>query len=168
MGLHLNVPTHQVGDDLIREHRNRVWWSAYTFDRMWAINLGNPIAVPEEVIDVDLPADPAPDPASPGSEDFADAEYYTARVKLAQISGRMVQAIYVRRTHKTEDEAMLSQRVQGILKDLHEWAEKLPQALRIEKSSEISKLSPIVISLHLSFNQVSHNANGGETFQVGY
>ncbi|CAI6025996.1 unnamed protein product [Clonostachys chloroleuca] len=151
MGLHLNVPESQLSDVLVREHRTRVWWTAYIFDRMWALNLGNPIAVPDEAVDVAMPSDP--DPSLSESSDFADAAPYIARIHLAEISGRMVQSIYVRKTHTTQQEVMLSQRVQRILKDLHEWAENIPLALRLENTLEGSTLKSTSLSLYLSFNQ---------------
>ncbi|KAF7624676.1 hypothetical protein AFLA_009917, partial [Aspergillus flavus NRRL3357] len=42
MGLHLNIPESQLSNACEREHRNRVWWTAYTLDRMWAAKLGYP------------------------------------------------------------------------------------------------------------------------------
>lgn len=149
MGLHLNVPESQLSDAAIREHRNRVWWTAYCFDRMWAINLGNPVAAPDDVIDVDLPSNTA----LPDNEDFSDAAYYIARIRLAQLSGRIVQSVYIRKSKRSPQETTLSQRVQGALKDLHEWGESLPRHLHIDTSSA-EKPNPATTSLHLSFNQV--------------
>src|SRR5688572_24726671 len=58
MGLHLNIPAAQLSDPVQREHRNRVWWTAYIFDRMWATKLGCPPAIQDEDVKVDLPSTP--------------------------------------------------------------------------------------------------------------
>ncbi|KFH46976.1 putative transcriptional regulatory protein-like protein [Hapsidospora chrysogenum ATCC 11550] len=56
MGLHLNVPRHQLPSRELREHRNRVWWTAYILDRSWACMLRKPVSIQDEDIDVDLPS----------------------------------------------------------------------------------------------------------------
>lgn len=150
IGLHLNVPDSQLRNAAVREHRNRLWWTAYIFDRMCALNLGNPVAVPDDVIDVNLPSKLD----LPDTDDFADADYYIARIRLAHLSGRIVQSIYVRKSHPSPQEAMLAQRVQVCLKDLHEWGENLPAHLRLGSGETVS-LKSTMASLHLSFNQVS-------------
>lgn len=163
IGLHLNVPDSQLSDAAVREHRNRLWWTAYIFDRMCALNLGNPVAVPDDVIDVNLPSKLN----LPENGDFADADYYVARIRLAQLSGRIVQSIYVRKSHPSPEEAMLAQRVQVCLKDLHEWGENLPSHLRLEDGGNVS-LKSTTASLHLSFNQVSTNLFQHELNWGGY
>jgi hypothetical protein len=39
MGLHLNIPETLMRDAGEREHQNRIWWMAYTLERMWAAKL---------------------------------------------------------------------------------------------------------------------------------
>lgn len=146
MGLHLNVPESQLSDAAAREHRNRVWWTAYTFDRMWAGKLGNPVAVQDKDIKVNLPADPGP---IPGCQDFYDPTYLTASLQLARISTMSISSIYSR----SPQEISLSQRVQKALKDLREWAHELPPHLQIESTEGVDpRQRPI--PLHLRFNQV--------------
>ncbi|KAJ3954945.1 hypothetical protein N0V92_008530 [Colletotrichum tropicale] len=83
MGLHLNVPESQLRDVAAREHRNRVFWTAYIFDRMWASKLGHPVCVQDVDIEVDLPSNPTVDESI--ADDFADASYFVASVKLARV-----------------------------------------------------------------------------------
>ncbi|KAI7921385.1 hypothetical protein M0657_006096 [Pyricularia oryzae] len=155
MGLHLNVPPSQLEDPAIREHRVRVWWTAYHFDRLCASNLGTPYAIDTEEVQVDLPADRPELEGTPAAGDFADAAYITARVKLTRVLGRIVLSIYGRRTHRES----LSHRVQQALKDLSAWVEELPAHLHIDaKGSGASELVPKPISLRLSLNQVIINA----------
>lgn len=147
MGLHYNVPESQLSDPAVREHRIRVWWTAYSFDRMWAAKLGHPVAVQDHFIEVDFPSDPK---LTTPSDDFADAAYLVASLQLARLSGRIVHSIYDRRSKDTS----LAQRVQEALRDLRAWVEELPSHLHID-STDDSDARPKPVSLHLYFNQVS-------------
>ena len=149
MGLHLNVPESQLSDAGAREHRTRVWWTAYIFDRMWASKLGHPVSVRDDVIEVDLPSNPI---VESGTSDFRDCAYFVASVRLARLSGRIVHSIYSRKV----EQKSLSQRVQEALKDLRQFVQDLPSHLHIE-SSDAPEPSPkpISLSLNLCFNQVS-------------
>lgn len=147
MGLHLNVPESQLSDAGVREHRNRVWWTAYIFDRMWSSKLGHPVAVRDDVIDVDMPSNPVFNGAT---DDFCDSSYLIASIRLARLSGRILHSIFSRKPQQKS----LSLRVQEALKDLRQWVEDLPPHLHIEQSVDVSDVSPKPVSLHLSFNQV--------------
>lgn len=148
MGLHLNVPESQLSDAGAREHRNRVWWTAYIFDRMWASKLGHPISVRDDVIEVDLPSNPN---VKNSVDDFRDCAYFVASIRLARLSGGILHSIYSRKA----EQKSLSQRVQEALKDLRQFVQDLPSHLHIE-SSDTTEPSPrpISLSLNLSFNQV--------------
>lgn len=150
MGLHLNVPESQLRDAGAREHRNRVWWTAYSFDRMWASRLGHPVAIQDDDIEVDLPTDPVLDTPS---DDFADSSYFIAGLKLARLAAKVINAIYTRRPQQKT----LSQRVQEALRDLRAFVEELPPHLHIEPT-DAPEPSPKPLSLHLYFNQVAITA----------
>ncbi|RSL56435.1 hypothetical protein CEP54_008854 [Fusarium duplospermum] len=147
MGLHLNVPESQLRDAAAREHRNRVWWTAYSFDRMWASRLGHPVAIQDNDIEVDFPSDPV---LETPSDDFADSAYFIASIRLARLAGRVINSIYTRRPQQKT----LSQRVQEALRDLRTFVEELPAHLHIE-STDGPEPSPKPLSLHLYFNQVA-------------
>lgn len=142
MGLHLNVPESQLRDAAAREHRNRVWWTAYSFDRMWASRLGHPVAIQDSDIEVDFPSNTP-------SDDFADSAYFIASIRLARLAGRVINSIYTRRPQQKT----LSQRVQEALRDLRTFVEELPPHLHIEPTDG-PEPSPKPLSLHLYFNQV--------------
>ncbi|KAG8356141.1 hypothetical protein FVEN_g6006 [Fusarium venenatum] len=150
MGLNLNVPESQLRDAGAREHRNRVWWTAYSFDRMWASRLGHPVAIREDEIQVDLPTDPV---LEIPSDDFGDSSYFIASIRLASLAAKVINSIYTRRPQQKT----LSQRVQEALKDLRAFVEELPAHLHIEPT-DAPEPSPKPLSLHLYFNQVAITA----------
>ncbi|KAF4991459.1 hypothetical protein FDECE_14029 [Fusarium decemcellulare] len=147
MGLHLNVPESQLRDAGAREHRNRVWWTAYSFDRMWASRLSHPVAIQDDDIEVDLPSDPV---LETPSDDFADSAYFIASISLAKLSARIINSIYTRKPQQKT----LSQRVQEALRNLRAFVEGLPAHLHLE-ATDGPEPSPKPLSLHLYFNQAS-------------
>lgn len=146
MGLHLNIPETQMRDAGEREHRNRIWWTAYTLERMWAAKLGYPPAIRDEDIEVNLPSNPRDDSSA---SDFPDCAYLIARIGLARLSSRIIHLIYGQQA----DTPSLSRRVQDAFGDLRCWLKDLPLSLQIDGRQE-DDLDPRVRSLHLLFNQV--------------
>lgn len=148
MGLYLNVPDAQLSDRAMREHRNRVWWTAYDFDQLLASRLGQSASVQDGDIQVDLPSSAGLPENVQG--DFADAEPLVAHIKLAELAGQITQSLYGRRTQKEP----FSQRVQQALKKLQGWVQSLPERLQFEKHQSSQPVSQAIRSLRLSFNQV--------------
>ncbi|KAK1975138.1 fungal-specific transcription factor domain-containing protein [Colletotrichum cereale] len=144
MGLHLNIPESQLRDPDLREHRKRLFWTTYIFDRVWASKLGHPTAIQDSDIGIDLPSEPIA--SQRFGQDFGDTAYHIASLRLAALVTKTVRSIYGQRN---QGEATLSTRVQQALKDLRSWVEDLPSHLQIDNAGT----GPTSISLHLSFNQ---------------
>ncbi|KAF6838629.1 fungal specific transcription factor domain-containing protein [Colletotrichum plurivorum] len=147
MGLHLNIPESQLRDPDLREHRKRLFWTSYTFDRIWASKLGHPSAIQDNDIGLDLPSEPVAGQAF--ASDFSDTAYHIASLRLAALVTKTVRSIYGQRNQGGQGEASLSTRVQQALKDLRAWMEDLPAHLQADNPDS----GPKPISLHLSFNQ---------------
>lgn len=110
--------------------------------------MGLPSQISDEDIHVDLPADVTP--AELHNEQFSDTEYLKATISLARFVGEAITKLYSRRKYA---ETFL-QRVQKLLKELRNWVETLPAHLRLDQDDpETNKRH--ILSLHLSFNQVS-------------
>ncbi|KAK2048124.1 fungal-specific transcription factor [Colletotrichum somersetense] len=144
MGLHLNIPESQLRDPDLREHRKRLFWTTYIFDRVWASKLGHPTAIQDSDIGIDLPSEPVA--SQRFGDDFGDTAYHIASLRLAALVTKTVRSIYGQRN---QGDATLSTRVQQALKDLRSWVEDLPSHLQIDNAGT----GPTSISLHLSFNQ---------------
>ncbi|KAK0128772.1 hypothetical protein ONS95_000723 [Cadophora gregata] len=148
IGMNHNLGPSQVLDPVEREHRVRIWWTIYIFDRMWGSKMGIPNSILDEDIHVDMPTTISPKESH--DDQFSDTDYATASVKLARIAGEAIVKIYSRKTYK---ETFL-QRVQQLLKSLKSWVETLPEHLRL-KSEDSGRINPkYIVSLHLSFNQI--------------
>ena len=149
IGLNHNIPESQVTDPLERQHRVRIWWTIYTFERLWGSKMGIPMSILDDDIHVDMPSDISS--LQVRDNEFSDTAYMVASIKLARIVGETVTKIYGRKKYK---EPFL-QRVQEVLKALKTWVETRPEQIKL--NSEDSDLTPKhIVSLHLSFNQVSY------------
>ncbi|KDN61626.1 putative fungal specific transcription factor [Colletotrichum sublineola] len=146
MGLHVNIPESQLRDPALREHRKRLFWTTYIFDRVWASKLGHPTAIQDSDIGIDLPSEPVA--SQEFGQDFGDTAYHIASLRLAALVTKTVRSIYCERN---QGDATLSTRVQQALKDLRSWVEDLPSHLQMNNADT----GPTPISLHLSFNQVA-------------
>lgn len=151
VGLHLNMPRAQIVDDAVREHRNRVWWTAYIFDRIFATNLGDPVSVPDEVMGVSLPSNL---PSPPG--DFVDSAYFVARIRLMSLFSDAVESIYDRNPQARSRRPPLGERIEAAHRKLCVWKESLAPELHLDFNGEGDSKSAIV-SLHLQYYQVSHS-----------
>lgn len=147
IGMNHNIPESQLIDPVERQHRVRIWWTIYIFDRMWASKMGLPSQILDDDVHLDLPSTISPPQLH--EEQFSDTEYLVANVKLAGIVGETIAKLYSRRKYT---ETFL-QRVQKLLKALKNWVETLPPHIRLnEEDQEANKKS--ISSLHLAFNQV--------------
>ncbi|KAL2262970.1 hypothetical protein VTK26DRAFT_8759 [Humicola hyalothermophila] len=150
LGLHLNMPSpQQHNDPAEREHRIRVWWTAYVLDRMFASVLGCPPAIQDEDVKVDLPS--TPNVEGRAADDFRFSDYHAAFAKLAGISMRAVRSIYTRHHHAST----LFSRVQQRVKELKAWVKELPQCLHLTTAPGPCPAhhSYDLLSLHLTLNQ---------------
>ncbi|RAK81345.1 Zn(II)2Cys6 transcription factor [Aspergillus fijiensis CBS 313.89] len=142
VGLNHNIPDTQCPGRIAREHRVRLWWTIYVFDRSWSLKLGLPVQINDEAIHVDLPT-------NLDSENYhnelVDSSYQAAFVRLARISSTIMRTIYSR-SNFTET---FLQREQRILLDLQEWTQSLPNHLHLHTTRHNPKCTILV---HLQFN----------------
>ncbi|KAH8198071.1 hypothetical protein TruAng_007743 [Truncatella angustata] len=147
MGLHLNVPESQLSDRILIEHRRRVWWTAYEFDRLLAARLSQPFSIQDDEIQVDLPS--SVDMPIDSKEDFTEASDLVNRIKLVKLTGQITTLLYGR---KLQNDSFL-QRVQQALKDLQDWFHKLEGLFDTEGQRFTKATSGPTRALLLSFNQ---------------
>jgi hypothetical protein len=151
IGLHLNVPESQLPDPRIREHRKRLFWTAFVLDRIFAAKLNHPPAIQDEDIDLDLPSEV---PTSTPSDSFGDAEYHIANVTLARLLSSVIRSVYNVKKQAEGTCADVLSRAQACLNDLQSWYEALPRRFQIEEKSLDEHHELQIVSLHLRFYQV--------------
>ncbi|KAJ5357017.1 hypothetical protein N7517_011626 [Penicillium concentricum] len=152
MGLHFNISDIQLSDLAIREHRKRLFWTTYMFDRMWGASLGHPPAIHDEEIEVDLPSVLAFN-GTGGDQltgDGFDSQYHVAHIELTRRLANVVRSIYTLR--RKQQDAQLSRQIHQSLQDLQAWVDRLPPHLQIDHTPGVA-CDWKVVSLHLSFYQ---------------
>ncbi|KAF2189095.1 hypothetical protein K469DRAFT_737342 [Zopfia rhizophila CBS 207.26] len=147
IGLHMNIPESQLNDRYDRENRNRVFYTAYIFDRMWASKLGQPVSIRDNEIELDAPSSVGL--SEPKSGDFGDPKYIIFSIKLAQLATHVIATIYDR----SRQQGAFSQRVQQALRDLRSWVGDLPDHLILNADEPSQAAQNHIVYLHLSFNQ---------------
>lgn len=86
IGLHRNQKNLNLSA-VEREHRRRVWWTVYCFERLSSSRLGYPTSIQDDVIDVEYPSMSGLSDSE--KEEFNDPEHLCANVKLTRITGRI-------------------------------------------------------------------------------
>lgn len=145
MGLHLNIDGKHISSPEIREHRNRLWWTTFAFDRMLSSKIGLPVSIADGDILVDLPSDAC----QINRDDFMDHNVLIASIHLARIAGRMVKSVYGR----TIQQQPFLERVQGVYDEMQQWSNDLPQNLQFGAEQHNAEAAGH-LHLRLSYNQV--------------
>ncbi|KAL4754489.1 hypothetical protein BDW72DRAFT_200723 [Aspergillus terricola var. indicus] len=135
IGLNHNIPESQLIDPVERQHRVRIWWTIYIFDRIL-----------DDDVHLDMPSSTLPKQIY--EEQFTDAEYIKVNINLARIVGETTAKVYSRRKY---NETFL-QRVQKLLKALKNWVDTLPEHLRLNVEDPEMNTKQVT-SIHLAFNQ---------------
>lgn len=129
-----------------REHRTRLWWTVYIFDRSTCSKLGQPLTIQDADIDVGLPS--ADLPSTENQPTLGPADHLIAYINLAQITGYIIRDIYAPSSKSSG--ARFVQNVRSILQKLRKWDAHAPASLRWKAEGGVPRP---VASLQLHFNQ---------------
>ncbi|KAK8169093.1 fungal-specific transcription factor domain-containing protein [Phyllosticta citrichinensis] len=149
LGLHRNITYDKNTSAIAIENRRRVWWTVYTFDRLCSSKLGHPVMIRDEDIDAPYPSVEGLSPEE--REEFLDVDHLCANIKLAQITGNILNLIYS--IPGAQLEVNFVRNVHKILTSLKEWDSTLPPGLRLDHTATPPYKSRSVASLRLHFNQ---------------
>ncbi|KAL2835821.1 fungal-specific transcription factor domain-containing protein [Aspergillus pseudoustus] len=149
LGLHRNTPVNSHLAPVEREHRIRLWWTVYVFDRSTCSKLGQPTAIHDADIDVEMPSQ---DTVEVGTQStLGRPEHLVAHIKLARITGHIMRDIYgPSATSARAGAGRFVQNVRAILQQLRDWDVDLPESLRWNQDAGVLRS---VASLQLHFNQ---------------
>jgi proline utilization trans-activator len=147
LGLHRRVAQSSTIPAIEREHRYRLWWTVYIFDRSTCSKLGLPITIQDSDIDVAMPSTNG---LSSVEQKFlgSSTDHLVAHIKLAQITGYIMNDIHVSLSKANGDHFV--QNVRSILGKLRKWDSHVPARLRWDPAGGVPRP---VASLQLHFNQ---------------
>ena len=87
------------------ERRRRLWWTLYIIDRKLSINMGAPLSIADEVIDISLPSQ---------KEHGVSNSALLIHIKLAIVEGQVMSGKMSFAAHYRKDSANKSEAVYGI------------------------------------------------------
>jgi proline utilization trans-activator len=146
LGLHRTIPPSSSLTPLDREHRRRLWWTVYIFDRSTCSKLGQPLTIHDSDINVEVPSLDQQDPKVEKVLRYPGP--LIAYISLAKITGYIIRDIYSPSAKASGSK--LIQNVRSILQKLRHWDTSLPARLRWVPETAI--LRPVA-SMQLHFNQ---------------
>lgn len=133
-------------DDMEREVRKRVWWTAYMFEHNQCAILGRPCAIDDSEVNVSFPDEVMLDGGSsvpPG--------YIEYSVRLIRLLSDIRRKIYAAQTGQQGEQPKMTIAVQFLL-DLDSWLHSLPSTLRLECMSPVPRHRRAVTLLHVYFH----------------
>ncbi|SCO78579.1 uncharacterized protein FRV6_02792 [Fusarium oxysporum] len=144
LGLHRHCERASSGlQPLEQEHRVRLWWTVYIFERSSSARLGLPAAIQDADIHVRMPSS---DHLSPDVlQQLGPPDHLVAHVNLARITGLIK---YDDRGPLNANTDTFVEHLRAVLQRLRKWDSHVPSSLRWSPGASRS-----VASLQLHFNQ---------------
>lgn len=163
LSIGIGMHRSQINIDAVQQEvRRRVWWTLYLFDRLISSKLGLPLGIRDSDIDVENPSMEAL--TAEEQAEFNDPMHLCAHVRLARITGDILNEIYCLRPsatmghHSTSSfvqHSSFARQVHRILHDLRNWENQLPAALRMSSDSTDRSLFTLHMQYHLCIIQTT-------------
>lgn len=149
LGLHVDIGKDSLNRFEL-EHRRRLWWTVYMYERMLASKAGLPLSLTDEDISTELPSDFDMSHPDPGCENyiFPEAEFISNCVKITQINANILRKLYTR--HPSSNILpVVHEMVVALLK----WKKALPQDINCDYSQPELTISRLVVNMMTEYFQ---------------
>ncbi|SCU88634.1 LAME_0E00606g1_1 [Lachancea meyersii CBS 8951] len=149
MGWHVDAQRDTISRfDL--EHRRRLWWTVYMFDRMLSSKAGLPLSFADESITTELPGDfnMSNPPAKCEHYIFPEAEYITNCVKITQINAQILNKLYQRLPTSN-----ILPTLREIVMQLLDWRKALSSFLQVDFTQKDLKISRLRTNVFTEYFQ---------------
>lgn len=138
------------------EHRRRIWWTVYMYERMLSSKAGLPLSFADDSVSTELPAELCVQPdEQPMDEDdirayyiFPPSEYIKNCVTITQINANILSSLYTRQPTMN-----ILPVVTDLVNQLITWKSMLPDFLNVDFSEENIKVSRLVVNLMTEYFQ---------------
>lgn len=132
------------------EHRRRIWWTVYMFERMLSSKAGLPLSFTDNTITTELPDDFDMTNPPPGCDKyiFPEAEYITNCVRITQINAQILNKMY----QKQPDSNILPV-LKDIVTQLLEWRTHLSDFLQVDFTQKNLKISRLCTNVFTEYFQ---------------
>ena len=149
VGLHVDIGKETLNRFEL-EHRRRLWWTVYMYERMLASKAGLPLSLTDEDISTELPSDFDMSQPAPGCENyiFPEAEFISNCVKITQINSNILRKLYTR--HPSSNILpVVHEMVVALLK----WKKALPHDINCDYSQPELTISRLVVNMMTEYFQ---------------
>lgn len=149
VGLHVDIGKETLNRFEL-EHRRRLWWTVYMYERMLASKAGLPLSLTDEDISTELPSDFDMSQPAPGCENyiFPEAEFISNCVKITQINANILRKLYTR--HPSSNILpVVHEMVVALLK----WKKALPHDINCDYSQPELTISRLVVNMMTEYFQ---------------
>ncbi|KAI5958404.1 PUT3 [Candida margitis] len=138
------------------EHRRRIWWTVYMYERMLSSKAGLPLSFADDSVSTELPVDfkidlsdfPRDDQDVRGYYIFPPADYINNCVTITQINAVILSSLYT----KTPTYNILPI-VSDLVQRLITWKNTLPKHLHVDYTLEEPKVSRLIVNLMTEYFQ---------------
>lgn len=132
------------------EHRRRISWTVYMFERMLSSKAGLPLSFTDNTITTELPDDFDMTNPPPGCDKyiFPEAEYITNCVRITQINAQILNKMY----QKQPDSNILPV-LKDIVTQLLEWRTHLSDFLQVDFTQKNLKISRLCTNVFTEYFQ---------------
>ncbi|CUM63974.1 uncharacterized protein PRCAT00001562001 [Priceomyces carsonii] len=136
------------------EHRRRIWWTVYMYERMLSSKAGLPLSFSDDSISTALPADfnmtidQSEENDVRGYYIFPSAEYINNCVRITQINASILSSLYTK-----QPKFNILPVVSELVQKLTTWRNSLPDFLKVEFSSEEVSVTRLTVNLMTEYFQ---------------
>ncbi|KAJ9602617.1 hypothetical protein H2200_012810 [Cladophialophora chaetospira] len=158
-GMHSVQASHKFSP-LEREMRKRAWYMCMIFDRVISMTLGQPIAIPNENLIIELPTQLdyySHHDGRPGDSGELSLGLFNAAIGLYKITGTIIDQLYGKNLGLDKSPSVIDiiSPIAGIDNDLRDWADSLSPNLKPLSSAELLAILAAVDSPGAAFPRVN-------------
>lgn len=138
------------------EHRRRIWWTVYMYERMLSSKAGLPLSFADDSVSTELPFDfkinlenfPKDSNDVRGFYIFPSSEYINNCVTITQINAIILSSLYTK-----QPTANILPVVSDLVQRLFKWKNSLPEFLKVDFSTDEVKISRLIVNLMTEYFQ---------------
>ena len=155
LGWHVDADQENI-DRFELEHRRRIWWTVYMYERMLSSKAGLPLSFADDSVSTELPADfkhdltdwPRNESDVRGYYIFPRADYINNCVTITQINALILSSLYTK-----QPSFNILPIVSDLVQKLISWKTALPEYLDVDYSVDEPKISRLIVNLMTEYFQ---------------
>lgn len=147
LGMHVDAQ----GDSISRaelEHKRRLWWTVYMFERMLSSKAGLPLSLSDATISTELPSDQTLHPSIDENYIFSPAENIVNCISIVRINAQILKKMYQRQPNSN-----ILPILKSIIQSLLEWRNTLSDSLQTDFTNSKLEITRLGTNIFTEFFQ---------------